>query len=415
MNKFWIVCSHTFMSNAKTKSFIWTTLITALLVIAVFNIPTFISLFDKNKEAEQIGVVDASSQVFTPFKEQLDVFFAGKYALTPFATEEEAKQSLDEGKVSSYVLIEQSEDGTISGIFKALKVNDTSIVSALEQALNQVQFRAIAGNIGLTDAQAVQLFKMVSLDRVPLSENAKSEEELIQSVVLVYILLFAIYFAVMMYGNMIAMEVAKEKSSRVMEILISSVHPIVQLFGKILGTALLGIFQLAVFAAAGFISMQFGSKKVDLGGLQVDFSNLPISTIVYAVVFFILGYLLFAMIAAMLGSIVSRIEELQQIMTPMTLLIVVAFMLAMFGLTTPDALYIKITSFIPFFTPMIMFLRIGTSDPALWEIILSIGLLAATIVLLAYFAAKVYRGGVLMYGKTASLKDLKKAMTVHKD
>lgn len=200
-----------------------------------------------------------------------------------------------------------------------------------------------------------------------------------------------------------------------MEILISSVHPIVQLFGKIVGTALLGIFQLFVFVAAGFISMQFGSKTVNLGGLSVDFSDLPISTIVYAIVFFILGYLLFAMIAAMLGSIVSRIEELQQIMTPMTLLIVAAFMLAMFGLSTPDALYIKITSFIPFFTPMIMFLRIGTSDPTTWEILLSIGLLIATIILLAYYAAKVYRGGVLMYGKTASLKDLKKAMSVHKE
>lgn len=415
MNKFWIVANHTFMSNAKTKSFIWTTAITALLVMVVFNIPTIIGLFDKNKEADNIGVIDTSTRVFTPLKEQLEVVSPGKYALVPFSTEEQAKQALDAGDVTAYVLIEQSEDGTITGTYKAPKVNESGTVNALEQVLNQVQFRAIAGNIGLTDTQAAQLFKTVSLDRVPLSENAKSEEELIQSVVLVYILLFAIYFAVMMYGNMIAMEVAKEKSSRVMEILISSVHPIVQLFGKIVGTALLGIFQLFVFVAAGFISMQFGSKTVNLGGLSVDFSDLPISTIVYAIVFFILGYLLFAMIAAMLGSIVSRIEELQQIMTPMTLLIVAAFMLAMFGLSTPDALYIKITSFIPFFTPMIMFLRIGTSDPTTWEILLSIGLLIATIILLAYYAAKVYRGGVLMYGKTASLKDLKKAMSVHKE
>lgn len=362
----------------------------------------------------QIGIVEEVSRVLPALDAQLQVFAPEKYALTAYANESLAKADLDEGKVSAYLLIAQDAEGAITGTYKAFKVTDGGTIAMLEQALNQVQFRAIAGSIGLTDLQAAQLFKTVSLDRVPLSENAKSEEELVQSVVLVYILLFAIYFAVMMFGNMIAMEVAKEKSSRVMEILISSVHPIVQLFGKIVGIALLGIFQLGIFIFAGYLSMQFGSKMVDFGDIQVDFSNLPTSTVVYAIIFFILGYFLFATLAAMLGSIVSRIEELQQMLAPMTLLIVAAFMIAMLGLTSPDAMHIKITSFIPFFTPMIMFLRIGVSDPALWEILLSIGLLIATIILVAYFAAKVYRGGVLMYGKSASLKDLKKAMTVHK-
>ncbi len=414
MNKFWVVLSHTFTSNVKTKSFKWITIITALLVVLVFNIPTFIDLFNKEKAATQIGIVDLSQHVFAALDEQLQVFSPGKYTLRPFNSEDEAKQGLDQGDIEGYLLINQSPGGLIAGIYKAVKVNDMGLISPLEQGLNQVQFRSVADTIGLTGEQIAQLFQKVSLERIALGENAKSDEEIVQSIVLVYILLFAIYFAVMMFGNMIAMEVAKEKSSRVMEILISSVHPIYQLFGKILGTALLGIFQFTIFFAAGYISMQFGSKTVDLGDMKIDFSNLPISTIVYAIVFFILGYFLYATLAAMFGSIVSRIEELQQIMTPMTLLIVAGFILAMTGLTTPDAVYIKITSFIPFFAPMIMFLRIGTSDPALWEIVSAIGLLVATIIFFAIVATKVYRGGVLMYGKSASLKDLKKAMTVYK-
>lgn len=413
MNKFWVVLTHTFTSNVKTKSFIWTTIITALLVALVFNIPTFIGLFDKDK-ATEIGVVDQTHLVFSEFDEQLQAFSPGKYHLSQFDSEEAARQGLDNGDIEGYVLIHQTADGLISGAYKAIKVNDMSLISPIEQALNQIQFRSVADQIGLNMEQTTLLFQKVNFERVPLGENAKSDEELVQSIVLVYILLFAIYFAVMMFGNMIAMEVAKEKSSRVMEILISSVHPIKQLFGKILGTALLGIFQFAIFFAAGYISMQFGSKTVALGEMKIDFSTIPISTIVYAIVFFILGYFLYATLAAMFGSIVSRIEELQQMMTPMTLLIVAGFVLAMTGLTTPDAMYIKITSFIPFFSPMLMFLRIGTSDPAIWEIILSIGLLIVTIVFFAILSAKVYRGGVLMYGKSASLKDLKKAMAVHK-
>lgn len=415
MNKFWIVTTHTFLTNLRTKSFMITTIITALLIMVVFNIPTIIQLFDKEKELTPVGIVPSSHELFANIDSTMQYVYPNEYSLQQFADESSARAALDEGKITAYFVLSQDDEGMIKGVYKALKLSDSEMFRSFEQVLNQIQFSSVSGKIGLTEEQATKLFQTVTLERVALAENAKSAEEIVQSVVLVYILLFAIYMAVVMFGNMIAMEVAKEKSSRIMEILISSVHPIIQLFGKILGTAFLGLFQMAIFITAGFVAMQFGSKTVDLGGLVVDFSNIPISTIVYAVVFFILGYLLYATIAAMLGSIVSRIEELQQILTPMTLLIVAGFMLAMFGLSTPDAMHIKVTSFIPFFTPMIMFLRIGTSDPAVWEIFLSIGLLIATIIFFAILAAKVYRGGVLMYGKSASLKDLKKAMTLHKE
>lgn len=415
MNKFWIVTSHTFLSNLKTKSFLITTIITALLIMIVFSIPTIIELFDQEGEATSVGVVPSSSELFATLDSMMNYVYPNEYALQQFSDEASARNALDAGNIEAYLILSQNEEGIISGTYKALKINDSEMLNSFEQVLNQMQFTAVSGTIGLTEEQTTKLFQKVDLEAIALDENAKSAEEIVQSVVLVYILLFAIYMAVVMFGNMIAMEVAKEKSSRIMEILISSVPPITQLFGKILGTAFLGIFQIAVFVLAGFVAFQFGSKTVDLGGLVVDFSRIPIATIIYAVIFFILGYLLYATIAAMLGSIVSRIEELQQMLTPMTLLIVAGFMLAMFGLATPDAGYIKVTSFIPFFTPMIMFLRIGTSDPAVWEIFLSIGLLVATIIFFAILAAKVYRGGVLMYGKSASLKDLKKAMTLHKD
>jgi ABC-2 type transport system permease protein len=202
------------------------------------------------------------------------------------------------------------DSGSVSATYKGMKVNDSSIISQLEQGLNQTQFRLKSKELGLTEQQAAQLFEPIDLEKVALDENAKSEEELVQSTVIVYLLLFAIYFAVLMFVNIVAMEVVKEKSSRVMEILVSSVNPIAQMFGKILGVALLGIFQFSVYITIGFITLQFGNKAVEVGDMTVDFSNIPLATVIYALIFFLLAYLLYATIAAMLASLVSLIGSI---------------------------------------------------------------------------------------------------------
>src|SRR5699024_4821855 len=135
---------------------------------------------------------------------------------------------------------------------------------------------------------------------------------------------------------------------------------------------------------------------------------------IYAIVFFVLGYLLYATIAAMLGSIVSRVEDVQQLVFPMMILIIIAFMIAMVGLGMPEAKFITITSFIPFFTLMIMFLRVGMLDVPIWEVALGISILVATIGVFAWFGARIYRGGVLLYGPSRSLKDFKQVLQMTK-
>jgi ABC-2 type transport system permease protein len=218
-----------------------------------------------------------------------------------------------------------------------------------------------------------------------------------------------------MYASMIAMEVATEKSSRVMEILISSVSPIRQMFAKILGIGLLSLTQLAVLLSVGYFSIKRNMSSLEGGFFdEFGFGNISLSTIAYAIIFFILGYFLYATLAAFLGSLVSRIEDVQQMITPMTLLVVAGFMIAMFGLGKPDSPFIVITSYIPFFTPMIMFLRVGMLNIPVWETALGIAILLSTIIFLAVFGARVYRGGVLMYGKSNSFKDIKKALQLTK-
>ena len=130
---------------------------------------------------------------------------------------------------------------------------------------------------------------------------------------------------------------------------------------------------------------------------------------------FFLGISCMQHLAAFLGSLVSRIEDVNQMITPMTMLVIAGFMIAMFGLNQPDTTFMTISSYIPFFTPMLMFMRVGMLQLPVWEPILGIAILIASIVVLAIFGARVYKGGVLMYGKSNSFKDIKKALQLTKE
>ncbi|MFB5196130.1 ABC transporter permease [Neobacillus sp. KR4-4] len=416
MNSFWIILFHTYINKIKTKSFIITTLLTIVIVLVLTNLTNIIAIFDKNDGKENVAVLDETGQLFDPFNKQVRAINKD-INLTIFqGSEAEAEKAVEKGTYQGIVLLGLNDERLPIATYKAKSIADSSLFTDLQTSLQQVKTMLAASQIQLTPVQLEKLYEPVSFKKIALEKNAKTEEELNQARGLVYVLLFIIYFSVIMYANMIAMEVATEKSSRVMEILISSVSPIKQMFAKIIGIGLLSLTQLAVFLSVGYFSLKQNMETLKEGFFGVyGFDNIPLGTIIYAVVFFILGYFLYATLAAFLGSLVSRIEDVQQMITPMTMLVVAGFMIAMFGLGKPDAPFITVTSFIPFFTPMIMFLRVGMLTIPVWEAIAGIAILVATIVFLAIFGARVYRGGVLMYGQSNSFKDIKKALQLTKN
>lgn len=232
--------------------------------------------------------------------------------------------------------------------------------------------------------------------------------------VLVYVLLIMIFMVVTMYGNMIAMEITAEKSSRVMEILISSVSPLKQMFGKILGMFLLALTQISAYMIIIAANLLLPHNREILKKLDLSLADVDLSLLAYFVLFYLLGYLLYSTVFAAIGSLVSRTEDLGQALTPMTFLTLAGFYIGLFGINMPDSMFVKVSSFIPFFTPFIMFLRVGLSDPAWWEIALSVLLLAVSILAMGWLAAKIYRTGVLLYGKRPGIRELRKAMKAYK-
>lgn len=416
MNNFWIILWHTYFSKIKTKSFIVTTLITLVLIIGLTNMSKIIDVFSDDEQGEKVAVIDQSGELFTPFKEQMKTIDKDVQLQLFEGSDEEGEKAVKNDEYKGLLILSQDNEKLPEASYKARSIADSTLPGTLQQGLQQIKTQAAATQINLTQEQLEKLYEPVAFSKTALEENAKTEEELNQARGLVYVLLFVIYFAVIMYANMIAMEVATEKSSRVMEILISSVSPIKQMFAKILGIALLSLTQMAAFLLIGYFFVKQNLETMEGGFFEFfGFGDIPVQTIIYAVVFFILGYFLYATLAAFLGSLVSRIEDVQQMITPMTIMIIAGFMIAMVGLGQPETTFITITSYIPFFTPMLMFMRVGMLTLPAWEPLLGIVILLITIVVLAIFGARVYKGGVLMYGKTNSFKDIKKALQLTKN
>ncbi|MCF6136162.1 ABC transporter permease [Pseudalkalibacillus berkeleyi] len=419
MYKLWIVLAHTYKSKVRSKAFIITTIATLLLVVGLTNMQTIISTFDKD-EARQVAVLDSSDRFYEQLKSQVVAASDDVELVKVNGSESDAEKSVREGDYEGLLILNETKEGLPEGVLKVESNTESGWIRMMERSLQQTKVMIATQNLGVNPAELSDLYAPVSFEMQALKENAKTAEELDQARSIVYVLLFIIYFAVIFYGSMIATEVATEKSSRVMEILISSVSPVKQMFGKIFGIALLGLTQFALIFIVGFISMKFAPEPENPTSMEsftdfITIDQLPVSTMVYAVIFFLLGFLLYATLLAMLGSLVNKVEEANQVITPVILIIVVAFMIAMSGLANPEASFVTITSYIPFFTPMIMFLRVGMLNIPIWETLIGIVVLIATIGIFAVIAAKVYRGGVLMYGNATSLKNLKKALMFSKN
>lgn len=406
-NKFWIVFLHTYVTKLKSKSFLISTIVTALIVFGISQLDRIIEVFS-NDGQKTIGVIDETNGWYEALQAQFQT--NKEISLVRHdGSEEQAKIYVQTDQWYAYIVLDvQNAQPKVT--YYAKNIADSDVTHEIEQALQQVKIAMMAKQIGLTYEQINALYAPIVMEKVALEQHAKTEEQLNQARAIVYVLLFAMYMFVLMYGSMIMMEVATEKSSRIMEILISSISPIQQLFGKILGIALLSLTQFILIFSVGYASM----KNSDMLRQLIGMDELPLPLILYGILFFLLGYLLYAMLFAVLGSIVSRVEEVQQMAGPVTMLVVAAFIMAMFGLNAPESPFITAMSFVPFFTPMIMFLRIGMLNVSTWEIVLSIGLLVGTIAFLFVFGSKVYRGGVLMYNQASSWKDLKQAWQLTK-
>jgi ABC-2 type transport system permease protein len=333
------------------------------------------------------------------------------------------KERVKNKEIKGYLDFE-TEGRTFPAVtYKSEKLMDTGRTSSLSGALQAIKADIILSDANLTEEQRTALAEPVRVETVQITtaegagsigDQGKTVEEQALAFGLVYALIIVLFMGIMITGQLIATEITAEKSSRVMEILVTSVAPLTQMFGKIFGMFLVGLLQIGIYAAVVVINVMLPHNQEMLKELDLNLSSVDPMLLVFAVIFYLLGYFLYSTLYAAVGSIVSRTEELGQAVVPLTMLSLAAFYIGIFGIQQPQSSFVEVTSFIPFFTPFVMFLRIGLADPALWEVLLSLGLLLASILVLGWLSAKIYRTGVLMYGKRPSIKELIKAMKAYK-
>lgn len=432
MNRLGTVIGFTFRQKARTKSFIITTLVLALLITLGMNLPYLISLFKGDgaggsgataTEHHRLGLITGSR---TEVASQLEQFTkkqsnpAAIWVRYDNVQTPAMQQALKNGELQGYVQF--TEPATKGDTFPKVeyvsveKEPSPAVITLLQTGLQEAKVKAIMGGNALTSDQIREISTPVMVDSREVdgpseAGGAVGTEEKETSMInygLVYVLMILFFTSSMMTGNMIAAEVTSEKSSRIMEILITSVSPLTQMFGKIIGIFLVGLLQIAVFAAVVCANLMLPHNNVILSSAGLDLSQLNIAVLGYGLVFYILGYFLYAVLFAAVGSIVSRTEELGQAIMPITMLSLAAFYIGIFNIAAPDTIFVKVAGYIPFFSPTVMLLRIGLERASLLEIWLSLGILVASILFFGWLAAKIYRTGVLMYGKRPSFKELRK-------
>ena len=270
--------------------------------------------------------------------------------------------------------------------------------------LNQKSY-ADTNNLNFDELQSI-INSPVESDVTVLGEDKAS------NFFYVYILIFALYMLILLYGQLIAVSVTSEKSNRAIEVLITSASSNSLIFGKVLAASISIFIQVGIILTSGLVT--YSINRNAWNGLLDSVFNIPSNLLITFALFGGIGFLFYAFIFGALGALVSKTEEISSSIGPITMIFVVVFFISMFGLSNSDSPLIKIASFIPFSSCMTMLIRVAMGTVANIEIIISFIILAISTILIALGAAKIYRLGTLMYGNPIKLTNALKLMKKNK-
>lgn len=429
MNTLSLVIQREYITRVKKKSFIILTLLMPLLMVAMSLLPLWLSTLNESG-VKDIAVID-NTGIYAPLLKSND-----KYTFKVIDSSEREATEVRIGK-DLFAILQINDDLSkrpTSISILSEKQAPIDLQSMIERTFNEkvVQQRldelTSQGNV---DADAISQVRSIikeggsiTLKTMRISGDgniAESSTEIATIVGMLFTIL--IYMFILMYGSMVMQSVLEEKKSRIVEVMVSTVRPVNLLTGKIIGVGLVGITQLLIWGvlAGGlmsivslFITMPDQSAMMasqGMGDVNIAKAMEGIMSVnwleigIFFLIYFIGGYILYASIFAMFASAVDSDEDVSQFTFPVTLIIIFAFFAGIYSVGNPDGPLAFWASLIPFSSPIVMMVRLPFGIP-LWEKLLSVALLYGTFILIAHFAAKIYRVGILMYGKKVTFKEM---------
>ncbi len=405
--KFLVIAKWEFLEKVRSKAFLISLILLPLIAVTFGVLPGVLATKSDDRTIS-IGVLDESNTVMMPLEEKLDERYRlpggePNYQVRDLAefdgrdrVQGVANAMVSAGEIEGYFIVPPSilDSGVVE--YRSENVGNIRLIERFTRTLEEVitERRLLAR--GFNPDLIQQLNASVQIRSFKVSEGgAERESGFLETFFGAYIFIMMLMFLVLTSGQLLIRSVVEEKSNRVIEVLLSSCTPRDLMIGKILGLSGLGLFQVLIWGLiAVALSLQFG------GGFIVT-ENLPL-----LLVYFFLGYLLYAGIFVAAGSPVTTEQEAQQITSYVSLLLVFPTVLAIPAMQNPDSTLIHVLSFIPLLTPAFMLLRIPIQMPETWEILSTIGLLVASIVFSMWVAGKIFRTAILAYGKRLTIPEL---------
>jgi ABC-2 type transport system permease protein len=347
----------------------------------------------------------------------------------PYAISSQPQASLDNlqnqvkhGKLDILLVLARSPRGDLQLLYDTnADPNNDSSLSSIQALAQKLTVLDTAHRLGLTLSQIRSLFAPASLTiaYTQQSQGARPASEIAAGYVLAFAGVYLLFYAVLGYAMTVAHGVAEEKSSRVMELLLNAATPLQLLVGKIVGIGAAGLSQMACLVVVGLgalllqAPLQAALFGANAGGLALFFTGVFLPFYLLFLVYFLLAFFLYATLFAGLGAMVKRQDEVTSATQVPLMLIILGWIPVIFGFSTPNATWMKVLSYLPFWTPMLMLVRLALGTVAWWEIVMTVALMLVAISACAWFAARLYRYGVLMYGQRPGLGHLVKLVRMN--
>ena len=428
MNHLQLIIKREYLNKVRNKSFIIMTFLSPIIMVLIFTLVAYLSQLN-NEAVTTINILDKSGLFTNYFKDSESV----NYTNLENISLNEAKLATETSEAYGLLYIPKApvlDHLSESIIFYS---DDSPSISMMRSIENKIEDKVNVLKLEESGIDAKQIEELrINIDAKIETFEGKKTSKLGAGLKLIFggIAGYLLFMFILIYGNMIMRSVIEEKTSRIIEIIISSVKPIKLLLGKIFGTTLAGVTQFAVWIVimlllSTAISSIFGidpsaiqsqpqellsetsNSQQIIKDVLVEINNLPISNLIIMFIFFFIGgYLLYSSLYAAIGAAVDNETDTQQFMLPILMPLILGIYVGFFTvMDNPHGIVSQVFSYIPLTSPVVMLMRIPFGVP-LWQQILSLVILFATFMATVWFASKIYRVGILMYGKKASYREI---------
>ena len=423
-----LIIQREYLVRVRTKAFIIFTILMPLFIGGLIVLPARLAM--KGSGTKRVIIVAADSALANSIKNELAAAHVSDEEEGPSADTRKAPRAefdvsvqtpptedlrnqlitrVREGSLDGFAWIDDDAVTTRKGTYYSRNGGDFVEGSLFSRALrNALSQRELAAH-GFSPAQAKILLGPVDVDTVHIDKEGANKSNGLGAFLLPFLLLFAIYMTVLIYGIYVMRSVIEEKSSRVVEVLLGSVTPMQLMAGKIIGVGAVGLTQIGIWFATGSILGTGGYAVIHqvIGDSMKD-AHVPTAAILLFPVFFILGYATYSCLYAAIGAMCNSDEEAQQLQFPVTLPLILCMVFAMSIMRDPNTPLAFLLSMFPLTSPIIMFVRVSVNMPPTWQIALSIAISLVSLYFLVWLTSRIYRVGILMYGKRPTLPEILK-------